>query len=70
MTRMLSAAMWLAMHKWRFRAGRLVAIPVLFSFQGGRISVDMLRGGSCMSGMVWLGARVSFLCFPSCAVPE
>lgn len=67
---MLSAATWLAMHKWKFRAGRLVAIPVLLSLQGGYISIDMLGGGSCMSGMVWLGARVSFLCFPSCAMPE
>lgn len=56
---MLSAATWLAMDKWKFRAGRLVAIPVLLSLQGGRISIDMLGGGSCMSGMVWSGARVS-----------
>lgn len=53
---MLSAAVWLAMHKWKLRAGRLVAIPVLFSFQGGHISIDMLGGGSCMSWIAWLVA--------------
>lgn len=43
---MLSAAVWLAMNKWKLRADRLLAFPALFSFQGGHISIDMLEEGA------------------------